>query len=167
VDVPTVTCPCGCGRTFDPIGSRGRPRSFFSLACSLRVNRVSGGGEGRRHTLETRTRLSELARRPKPWLCGERNGMAGRTGSSNPNWKGGGTPERQKVYASAEWRKVRRLVRDRAACMCELCGSTDHLHVHHIKGFTEFPTLRLDPDNLMLLCRGCHIDEHRKGVNHQ
>lgn len=89
--------------------------------------------------------------------------MAGRTGSSNPNWKGGGTPERQRVYASSEWRRVRRFVRNRAACMCELCGSTDQLHVHHIKSFTQFPELRLDPDNLMLLCRGCHIDAHRRG----
>jgi tRNA G10 N-methylase Trm11 len=33
-----MKCPCGCGKTFAPIGSRGRPRSYFSPACSLRVH---------------------------------------------------------------------------------------------------------------------------------
>jgi 5-methylcytosine-specific restriction endonuclease McrA len=93
--------------------------------------------------------------------------MYGRTGSASPTWRGGGSPERQRIYASSEWRRLRRLVRNRAACMCEVCGSTDQLHVHHIRGWADHPELRLDPDNLMLLCRGCHIDAHRKEVSHQ
>jgi 5-methylcytosine-specific restriction endonuclease McrA len=89
--------------------------------------------------------------------------MAGRTGSSNPNWKGGGSPERQRMYASGEWRRLRRQLRNRAACMCETCGSTDDLHMHHVRPWAEYPELRMELDNLMLLCRGCHIDAHRGG----
>jgi hypothetical protein len=162
-----MTCPCGCGETFAALGSRGRPRRYYSPACSLRVNRVSGGGEGRRHTAATRAILSAKASRPKPYLRGAANGMAGRTGATNPNWKGGGAPERQRMYASGEWRRLRRQLRNRADCMCEACGSTDELHMHHIRPWAEYPELRMDLDNLMLLCRGCHIDAHRKGVSHQ
>jgi 5-methylcytosine-specific restriction protein A len=89
--------------------------------------------------------------------------MAGRTGSSNPNWKGGTTPERQRVYAGATWRRLRRQLLTRAACMCEVCGQTDGLHMHHVKSWAEHPELRLELDNLMLLCQPCHADAHRKG----
>lgn len=156
-------CPCGCGRTFSAIGSRGRERRYFSPACSLRVNRVSGGGEGRRHTDETRAVLSEKARRPKPWLRGERNGMHGRTGPLNPNWKGGGSPDRQRLYASSEWRRLRRQLRARANGRCEDCGATTDLHAHHIKSWAEHPALRLELSNLRLLCRACHYATHAGG----
>jgi 5-methylcytosine-specific restriction endonuclease McrA len=89
--------------------------------------------------------------------------MAGRTGSTNPNWKGGVTPERQALYASAEWRRVARAVRKRDGG-CVECGQRTDLHVHHIKSFAEHPDLRLDPDNLVTLCRAHHHDKHRKGV---
>lgn len=162
------SCPCGCGETFAAVDSRGRPRSFFSPACSLRVNRVSGGGEGRRHSDATKAALSAIAKRPKPWLRGERNGMSGRVGPLNPNWRGGGSPERQRMYASGEWRRLRRLLRTRAGGKCEGCGSRQFLHMHHVKPWATHPDLRLDLDNLRLLCVGCHRDEHRKGgVRHQ
>jgi len=123
-DVLTVLreCPCGCGETFAPTGSRV----------------------------------------PKPWLRGKRNGMSGRTGASNPNWKGGTTPERQALYASSEWRRVCREVKHRDGG-CAECGSAADLHVHHIRSFAEFPALRLDPANLQTLCRPCHHAKHRKG----
>ena len=38
------------------------------------------------------------------------------------------------------------------------------LHVHHVKPFAAHPEIRLDPANLVTLCRPCHIDEHREGV---
>lgn len=185
--VQTVTCPCGCGETFSPIGSRGRPRRFFSPGCSLRVNNymhlVRGADTpsparpvqlallnpfyGRRHSTQTRAVLSEKASVPKPWLRGERNGMAGRTGELNPNWRGGSSPERQRLYSGAAWRKLRRQVLARSK-VCEQCGGPDELHMHHVKAWASYPDLRLDPANIVLLCRDCHYDKHRKGgVRHQ
>ncbi|MBA2633462.1 MAG: HNH endonuclease [Chloroflexi bacterium] len=89
--------------------------------------------------------------------------MSGRTGASNPNWKGGVSPERQRLYASAEWREVVRAVKRRDGG-CVECGSAAELHVHHIESFAEFPSLRLHPLNLETLCRPCHYEKHRKGV---
>lgn len=161
-----VICPCGCGETFSPVGSRGRPRSYFAPACSLRVNHMRGGGEGRTHTPEARAKISAAASRPRPWLRGAANGMAGRTGSSNPNWKGGCSSERQRLYAGSAWRKLRRIVlaRDR---ICTSCGDTTTRHLHHVKPWATHPELRFDPDNVVLLCRTCHHDAHRKEARHQ
>ncbi len=164
---PYIECPCGCGQSFSPIGSRGRPRSYFSPACSLRVNRVSGGGKGRKHTAATRVLLSERAKRPKPWLRGDANGMSGRTGPLNPNWRGGSSPERQRLYAGSAWRQLRREVRRRDGLRCRRCDARSSLHMHHVKPWATYPALRFDPANVILLCRDCHHAEHRKEVCHQ
>lgn len=42
---------------------------------------------------------------------------------------------------------------------CQKCGSTDNLDVHHID---ENP-FNNDLENLTLLCRSCHMKEHRGG----
>ncbi len=187
-DADLTICPCGCGERFSPIGSRGRTRTYFSPGCSLRANnyvKLTRGETapapraeiqttllnpfyGRRHSDATRATLSAKASVPKPYLRGEKNGMSGRTGSSNPNWRGGGSPERQRMYASGEWRRLRRKVYARAGGICERCGSTELLHMHHVKPWAEYPEFRLTIENIELLCRPCHIDEHRKGgVRHQ
>lgn len=44
--------------------------------------------------------------------------------------------------------------------VCQYCGSHEHLEVHHIKPFHLFPSLELDPSNLITLCDGvndCHL----------
>jgi len=44
--------------------------------------------------------------------------------------------------------------------LCAACGSVKRLQVHHIKPFHLFPTLELDPANLIVLCMDvneCHL----------
>lgn len=46
--------------------------------------------------------------------------------------------------------------------ICEVCGGTTKLEVHHIKPFHLHPELELDPRNLISLCEGnkaicCHL----------
>jgi HNH endonuclease len=164
-----VACACGCGQRVRTPDARGRPR-LFSRGHNLRVDHplrrpgVENWWKGRKHDSSTRAKIAESARRPKPWLRGERNGMAGRTGSSNPNWRGGGSPERQRLYASAEWKRLRRIVFARDGAACSICEAIRDLHLHHVKPWAQHPELRLDPDNLIVLCRSCHVDQHRRGV---
>lgn len=42
---------------------------------------------------------------------------------------------------------------------CEVCGGTIGLNVHHKRPYHLFPSLELDPDNLITLCRpnDCHF----------
>jgi hypothetical protein len=79
------------------------------------------------------------------------------------NWKGGITPENQKIRASTEykyWLKAV-LIRDKYTCQC--CGRIGgKLNAHHIKSFAKYPELRLDENNGITYCRQCHIDWHKK-----
>jgi transposase-like protein len=71
----------------------------------------------RKHGIPRRS-ISQ-ARKLKRWgAVGADNPMWNRKGELNPNWKGGVTPERQAFYASAEWKRVCRVVwkRDKATC---------------------------------------------------
>jgi hypothetical protein len=109
------------------------------------------------------------ARAAKHWgSTGSANGMYGATGPMNPHWKGGATPERQALYASAEWKAAARVVRKRDANACQKCGAVagrrTPLHIHHITPFHAAPGLRTEVDNLVLVCKKCHSDLHRKAA---
>lgn len=74
---------------------------------------------------------------------------------------------------SWEWRELRfEVLRERGA-RCELCGATSkeqRIEVDHIKPLSKFWHLRLDKNNLQILCRECnmgkgnrHFDDFRAG----
>ena len=52
-----------------------------------------------------------------------------------------------------------RRVRDQLGNVCENCGSTHHIHAHHILPVHSHPKLRTEPDNILVLCRKCHPKE--------
>ena len=114
----------------------------------------------RKHGIERRS-IQEV-REIKYWgAAGDKNGMYGRTGEDNPQWKGGITPDRQAVYVSREWKAAALAVRERDGRLCQACGEHKDLQIHHIAGF-EHKELRTDKNNLILLCRGCHIWVHSR-----
>lgn len=94
--------------------------------------------------------------------------MHGRVGALNPNYKDGSSPERQRLYARGVGRAFRRMILARDDYRCVLCGRGKEgprsLHVHHLKPWAGNPALRFEPSNVVTLCRGCHVEEHRKGV---
>lgn len=68
------------------------------------------------------------------------------------------SPEKCKFYSSYAWQKSRnREVKEHP--YCERCWSkwkiitTEHLQGHHIKSFKDYPELRLDENNVAVLCR--------------
>ena len=44
---------------------------------------------------------------------------------------------------------------------CELCGETETLEAHHIIKWADYPQGRIDINNGMCLCHGCHTEEHK------
>ena len=84
-------------------------------------------------------------------------------------WKGGITPERQSFYNSPEWKATIRAIWIRDQCTCQRCGRKpprhgpkhNRGHVHHIVSF-QVRELRLDLDNLVLLCADCHRWVHSR-----
>jgi hypothetical protein len=115
---------------------------------------------GKTHTEKTKRLLSKAASRPRPHLRGKNNGMYGKMGELNPRYIDGSSPERQKIYASSEWKAVARQVKKRDSYRCVKCGNKPlgyrNLHIHHIKTWAGNTQYRLDPSNLVCLCRECH-----------
>jgi len=118
----------------------------------------------KKHGIQRRT-MQEI-RKIKHWgESGEQNGMFGRFGELNPNWKGGITPERQGLYCSQEWADVVRLVWARDSGECQSCHAKktndNEFHLHHIVPF-EVVELRCVLSNLILFCKKCHNWVHSR-----
>lgn len=64
--------------------------------------------------------------------------------------------EHQAFITSSAWRKLRKLVLARDGHQCTRCGSTKSLTVHHIIPVRTDPSLALEMDNCVTLCRSCH-----------
>lgn len=123
----------------------------------------------KKHGIQARSTAE--TREIKYWgLRGRENPMYGRLGSSSSNWRGGCTPERQAFYSSIEWANAVRVVWKRDRARCRRCGvdggrNSVPLHVHHIASF-QIKEKRAEPENLVLVCRRCHIFIHsRKNTN--
>lgn len=69
--------------------------------------------------------------------------------------------QRDDFFASREWRELRYDVLRQLGAACACCGrSKIHgvvLHVDHIKPLWTHPELKLDPNNLQVLCEDCNI----------
>ena len=121
----------------------------------------------KKHNIPFRS-VSET-RKFKYWgLEGEKNGMYNRRKNENPNWRGGLTPERQSLCLTKEWKLIVQIVFKRDEYKCKKCGChKTQLHVHHIVPFSV-KELRLEINNLILLCKNCHSWVHsKKNVNKQ
>lgn len=54
--------------------------------------------------------------------------------------------------------RIRVLKRDK---VCQCCGATDSLHVHHLSSFVLHNSRGADTDNGIALCEDCHKEYHR------
>lgn len=81
-----------------------------------------------------------------------------RTGKNSFNWKGGITPENERIRHSKEYKEWRISVFERDNYTCINCGDDKggNLNADHIKPFSLFPELRLDINNGRTLCIDCH-----------
>lgn len=122
----------------------------------------------KKHKIKTRSMVE--IRKVKTWgLSGKQNGMYGRTGKNNPNWRGGVAPERQTLYASQEWSEVVSVVWERDKATCQVCltkkdDSDRQFHIHHIKSFALHEKIRCAEKNLILVCKPCHNKLHSREV---
>lgn len=67
---------------------------------------------------------------------------------------------RNRHHSTAAWQRVRREVLERDGYRCTRCGRAGRLEVDHIR--PVYAGGSDDLDNLRTLCRGCHIDRHRR-----
>lgn len=124
---------------------------------------------GKKHSDVTKAKIraARLADGHVPYLKNGVHHSKGKRGAETSNWKGGITPERQAFYASAEWKEAVKIVWRRTGGICERCNTHQTkeqrgtYHVHHIVSFMV-RHLRADADNLVLLCKACHLFVHSK-----
>lgn len=62
---------------------------------------------------------------------------------------------RGKLYS---WKK--QVLEENTVCAC--CGYDDHLEAHHIFNYADYPELRDDVTNGVVLCKWCHKKYHSK-----
>ena len=71
----------------------------------------------------------------------------------------------KKFYKSKAWKECRDYIFGKYYGLCAECGAPGE-EVHHINWLSpdniEDTSITLGEDNLILLCRNCHIKKHRK-----
>ncbi len=83
-------------------------------------------------------------------------------GEKNPRWKGGITPEHNKIRASVESKLWINAVYARDGYTCQKTGEKGgRLVAHHILNFAQWPDLRFAIDNGITLSRKSHEEFHR------
>ena len=97
---------------------------------------------GKRHTKETRERMSKAKK-----------------GHKNSNWKGGKTEKIRKFRRSKEYVAWVKAVLERAGYKCEECGSDQNVEAHHKISLNEDFSKALDTDNGKALCNKCHKEK--------
>lgn len=133
---------------------------------NYRNNLIHDGSafKGKKHTEETKKKLSELSLLDGrvPWGKNNPHPIKGIEKEKHPNYKGGLTPERQSFYSSIEWVEVVKEVWKRDKAICQRCGKNHNqqktrgtFHIHHIVTF-QVRELRAELSNLILLCKECH-----------
>lgn len=146
-----------------------KQRSMEDIAQELGITDSAIDYWLRKHGIKART-TSEV-RAIKHWGSkGEANGMHGRIGDTNPNWKGGVTPERQAFYTTKAWKKACYNVWHRDNATCQVClqhtKTIGPMAVHHVESFAVVDK-RADEGNLILLCVNCHNWVHSRENVHK
>lgn len=130
--------------------------------------------KGKKHTEENKEKIRQrrLADGHVPYLKDGIHWLK-HPGAQSPNWQGGLTPERQRVYSGQGWVEAVKEVWARDNAICQRCG-VDHrnidrskikFHIHHKVSFQK-KAWRLEVENLVLLCGPCHRWIHsKKNVN--
>ena len=87
-------------------------------------------------------------------------------GSANTSWKGGVTPERQRLYKTPGWKQLVKDCFARDGYHCVRCNAPKTrragLHSHHVQMWADTPGRRSDLTNLVTLCDVCHVWVHSK-----
>lgn len=85
-------------------------------------------------------------------------------GAKNPAWKGGTTPERQRLHKQGGWREFALSIYRRDNFTCRRCSAAvsarKGVAAHHVRSWAGAPELRFDPANVVTLCKPCHLWVH-------
>lgn len=155
----TITTCEQCGEPF--VHYKSNPRKYCSNECKWEAMKTTPYI----HTCPCCGEEYETDKKHQEFCSAECAGVAKR-GEDHPNWKGGAS-----VQYGPNWETQKRKAKDRDQHTCQLCGYESGgdtlLDVHHIIPYREFDddweTANV-LDNLISLCRPCHVKVERSEV---
>ena len=162
---------------FHKDSSRGDGLKAKCRDCSYQPNGkvVFPSFKGRSHTPEAREKMSKARkgnknRLGKPFTHEQLAYLRQRTiettlrGANNANWRGGVTPENERLRHSPHYADWRNAVFTRDGYSCQKCGNSKggNLNAHHVLSWSQYPEYRFDVNNGLTLCETCHAQVHHK-----
>jgi 5-methylcytosine-specific restriction endonuclease McrA len=63
-----------------------------------------------------------------------------------------------------EWNRLKNLIFEKYGKVCLKCRSTEHISLDHIKPYSIYPELAIDPNNLQPLCRSCNSTKGNRNI---
>lgn len=113
-----------------------------------------GEGKGRKHTIETKKRISEAKMGCSGYWKGKKR--LGMNREKHWNWKGG-ISSLDKLDRHIFAQTIRKQVLKRDNFTCQMCNQRGvDLQVDHIQPWSEYVELRFDINNCRTLCINCH-----------
>jgi hypothetical protein len=154
-----------CNEALTLLNNRDIVRKNF---CSRKCSSVYWMEKKVRKAINSKTANQKMAdalrgvpkKRTEAWYKARAEHSIKMRGSKCHWWKGGCTPETRLRTNRLPWRSLARKVRERDAC-CQRCGENETVLVaHHIQPYNGTNDVM---DNLVALCRGCHMTAHSGG----
>jgi len=165
---------CGKKGKYNPFYGKKHSKKTKEKIAKSRIGKSTGSNEQHWNWQGGKWKKMLTERKPCPdcgkpiWLKSSYCKSCKQKGERSPNWKGGITPERIKIWRSQKYRNWRKAVFERDNYTCQKCGKTNcWIEAHHIKPFSNFPKLRFELSNGITLCKSCHyhIGHHYKRPN--
>jgi hypothetical protein len=124
-------------------------------------DRVRESSTGRKHTTEAKKKISDAGIGRIPWNKGKVGMFSTGKGRKPWNYIDGRSKVKWPCRYGDDWANIREMIHKRDNYTCQDCGIKDtRFDIHHIIPFTL--TRDNSPENLVTLCRGCHMKRETK-----
>lgn len=167
-------CRCSCGKSLVVAGTHLRSGRTKSCGCLRRDRFIEALARRDRPwnkglTKETDQRLISIAKAASRFWSGrkhteEHNRKISEAHKKIVNWnyKGGISPINKRIRKTIDYKLWREAVFYRDDWACQRCGTKGgKLHPHHIRNFSQYPSLRFEVDNGITLCELHHMEFHK------